>query len=117
MLVQALWGSFTSRWALWLGLVLHLPGVNATGATPVKGMMMQRAAELGLGRGEISGYFANLRALTEWAGPEGADADEEGVADVVLADDDAAHDAPPVSDCAVSRRTLHPTALDGAATF
>ncbi len=49
--------------ALWLGLLLHLPGVSGVGSSTVKADMIARAGQLGIGKGEITGYFMSLRAL------------------------------------------------------
>jgi len=64
VLTFATWGSSTNPIALWLGLLLHVPGCNGTGASMVKADMITRAGELGIGKGEMNGYFMNLRALS-----------------------------------------------------
>lgn len=62
VLAYGLWANASSRFAYWLGLLLHIPGVNGTGASMVKADMMARAAELGIGKGEMNAYYSNLRA-------------------------------------------------------
>merc|ERR1719498_1766372 len=61
-LAFGLWGAVSNRAALWLGLLIHVPGVNGTGASMVKADMMTRAAELGIAKGEMNSYYMNLRA-------------------------------------------------------
>jgi MFS family permease len=56
------WANAKSRFGLWLGLLLHIPGVNGTGASMVKADMITRAGQLGIGKGEMNGYYMNLRA-------------------------------------------------------
>lgn len=58
----AVWGSANSKFSLWLGLLLHIPGVNGTGASTIKADLITRAGQLGIGKGEINSYYMNLRA-------------------------------------------------------
>merc|ERR1719326_2650657 len=58
----SIWANANSQVAMWLGLLLHIPGVNGTGSSQVKADMMTRAAELGIGKGEMNAYYGNLRA-------------------------------------------------------
>lgn len=62
MVAYAIWSRASDRLSLWLGLLLHIPGVNGTGSSMVKAEMMVRASELGIGKGEMNAYYANLRA-------------------------------------------------------
>ena len=59
----SIWANTSSRFSLWLGLLLHIPGVNGTGASMVKADMMTRAEELGIGKGEMNAYYSNLRSF------------------------------------------------------
>jgi len=58
----AVWANASSKAAVWLGLVLHIPGVNGTGAACLKADLITRAGELGIGKGEMNSYYMNLRA-------------------------------------------------------
>merc|ERR1719408_499156 len=58
-----IWANASSALSFWLGLILHTPGVNGTGASMVKADMMARAGELGIGKGEMNGYYATLRSF------------------------------------------------------
>lgn len=58
-----MWATTSSALAFWLGLIIHIPGVNGTGASMVKADMMSRAGELGIGKGEMNGYYATLRSF------------------------------------------------------
>lgn len=70
MLTFTIWGTFSSQAALWLGLALHVPGCNGTGSSMVKADMITRAGQLGIGKGEMNGYFMNLRALSVMIVPQ-----------------------------------------------
>lgn len=61
-LAFSIWASAKSKAALWLGLLVHIPGINGVGASMAKADMITRAAELGIGKGEMNGYYMNLRA-------------------------------------------------------
>lgn len=60
----ALMGAVPAQWAVWLGLLLHAPGINATGNNAVKAAATDHAVKQGYGKGEFGGYVGNLRALT-----------------------------------------------------
>lgn len=70
VLTFTIWGNASSQAALWLGLILHVPGCNGTGSSMVKADMITRAGELGIGKGEMNGYFMNLRALSVMIVPQ-----------------------------------------------
>eukprot|EP00930_Biecheleria_cincta_P070856 TRINITY_DN58444_c0_g1_i1.p1 TRINITY_DN58444_c0_g1~~TRINITY_DN58444_c0_g1_i1.p1 ORF type:complete len:414 (-),score=55.27 TRINITY_DN58444_c0_g1_i1:117-1358(-) len=62
-LAFGIWGASSSVVGLWLGLLLHVPGCNGTGASMVKADMITRAEQLGIRRAEINAHFMNLRAM------------------------------------------------------
>ena len=49
---------------MWMGLLLKIPGINATSNAAMKSMGCDEAVAAGMSRGEYAGAFANLRALT-----------------------------------------------------
>jgi hypothetical protein len=68
-LACVMWGAVPRAWAMFLGLGLHFPGINANSSLPLKTQATELAIAAGLGRGEFAGYFGNLRALTVSVGP------------------------------------------------
>lgn len=64
-----LWGAVPRAWAMFGGICLHFPGINANSSLPLKTQATEIAIASGLGRGEFAGYFGNLRALTVAVGP------------------------------------------------
>jgi DHA1 family tetracycline resistance protein-like MFS transporter len=63
------WGLVPRAWAMFAGIFLHFPGINANASLPLKTQATEIAIASGLGRGEFAGYFGNLRALTVAVGP------------------------------------------------
>jgi len=63
MIAMLMYGSIRKGWAYNLGLLINCPSVNAMGAAPIKGAGTKHAALAGMGMGEYSAAFANLRAL------------------------------------------------------
>lgn len=59
----AIWGCASSVSSLYLGLFLHMPGCNGTGASMVKADLFSRAGELGIGKAEMNGYLMSLRSV------------------------------------------------------
>lgn len=68
-LACVLWGAVPRAWAMFGGIFLHFPGINANSSLPLKTQATEIAIASGLGRGEFAGYFGNLRALTVAVGP------------------------------------------------
>ena len=64
-----LWGAVPRAWAMFAGIGLHFPGINANSSLPLKTQATCLAIAAGFGRGEFAGYFGNLRALTVAVGP------------------------------------------------
>ena len=64
-----MWGAVPRAWAMFTGLALPFPGINANSSLPLKTQATEIAIAAGLGRGEFAGYFGNLRALTVSVGP------------------------------------------------
>ena len=61
-------GFFMRGWSenpkiFWAAIVPMLPGVNGSSASAIKAIASDHARAAGLGAGEYSGYFNNLRAL------------------------------------------------------
>ena len=65
----ALGGSQPRAWAMFAGICLHFPGINANSALCLKTEATETALESGMAKGEFAGYFGNLRALTVAVGP------------------------------------------------
>eukprot|EP00929_Paragymnodinium_shiwhaense_P121697 TRINITY_DN94049_c0_g1_i1.p1 TRINITY_DN94049_c0_g1~~TRINITY_DN94049_c0_g1_i1.p1 ORF type:complete len:483 (-),score=73.94 TRINITY_DN94049_c0_g1_i1:289-1737(-) len=53
----------------WLGLLLHMPGVNGTSAAVCKGLAAEHAVAAGFGRGEYGGMYSSARNLSIFLAP------------------------------------------------
>lgn len=62
-------GFFRTEWAMYVGLWSGAPAINATGTASVKSLATKHAMRVGMGAGEYSGQFSNVRALTYIFGP------------------------------------------------
>lgn len=62
-LAFSIWGSASSASSLYIGLLLHMPGCNGTGASTLKADLIIRAGELGIGKAEMNGYLMSLRSV------------------------------------------------------
>jgi hypothetical protein len=62
-------GSVEKPWVFWLAVIPMLPGVNGGSAAAIKAMATDHAVAGGLGRGEFSAYFNNLRAVVVAVAP------------------------------------------------
>merc|ERR1711998_34217 len=55
--------------ASWLGLVLHMPGVNATSAAALKPIATEHALANGFARGEYGGMYSSIRTFSMIVAP------------------------------------------------
>jgi len=53
----------------WLGLFLHMPGVNGTSAAACKGLAAEHAVANGFGKGEYGGMYSSARNLSIFIAP------------------------------------------------
>jgi hypothetical protein len=62
-------GAAESGWAFWGAVPLMLAGVNGAAGHAIKSIATERAIASGIGRGELSAWFNNLRAFTYATAP------------------------------------------------
>ena len=62
-------GATELLWVFWACVPIMLPGVNGASSAAVKALATERAIASGIGRGELSAYLNNLRAIVSSVAP------------------------------------------------